>query len=116
MLAIAILAFAFLGLFLLYPLLNVFGASFLDRSANGGRTWTQMTVPGSGGGPILSSLSYVSRKAGWVVLGEPGYPCSVSTISTKTAPTLPCREPKEHPKPSTGIRPCPGTRKAQCAR
>jgi hypothetical protein len=48
------------------------GASFLDRSANGGRTWTQMTVPGSGGGPLLSSLSYVSRKAGWVVLGEPG--------------------------------------------
>ena len=31
-LAIAILAFAFLGLFLLYPLLNVFGASFLDRT------------------------------------------------------------------------------------
>ena len=31
-LAIAVLAFAFLGLFLLYPLLNVFGASFLDRT------------------------------------------------------------------------------------
>ena len=29
---IMLLALAFLGLFLLYPLLNVFGASFLDRS------------------------------------------------------------------------------------
>jgi photosystem II stability/assembly factor-like uncharacterized protein len=48
------------------------GASFLDRSADGGRTWTQMTVPGSAGGPLLSSLSYVSRKTGWAVLGEPG--------------------------------------------
>ena len=31
-LAIAALAFAFLGLFLLYPLINVFSASFLDRA------------------------------------------------------------------------------------
>lgn len=31
-LAIAVAAFAFLGLFLLYPLFNVFGASFLDRA------------------------------------------------------------------------------------
>lgn len=31
-LAITVLAFAFLGLFLLYPLFKVFGASFLDRS------------------------------------------------------------------------------------
>jgi iron(III) transport system permease protein len=31
-LAITVLAFAFFGLFLLYPLLNVFGASFLDRT------------------------------------------------------------------------------------
>jgi iron(III) transport system permease protein len=31
-LTITVLAFAFLGLFLLYPLLNVFGASFLDRT------------------------------------------------------------------------------------
>ena len=31
-LAIAALGFAFLGLFLLYPLFNVFGASLLDAS------------------------------------------------------------------------------------
>ena len=31
-LAIAVVAFVFLGLFLLYPLLNVFSASFLDRT------------------------------------------------------------------------------------
>ncbi len=31
-LTITVLAFAFLGLFLLYPLLNVFSASFIDRS------------------------------------------------------------------------------------
>ena len=30
--AITLLALAFLGLFLLYPLFNVFGASFLDRT------------------------------------------------------------------------------------
>jgi hypothetical protein len=48
------------------------GASFLDRSANGGKTWVAKTVSGSAGGPFLSSLSYVSRTVGWVVLGEPG--------------------------------------------
>ena len=46
------------------------GASFLDRSANGGKTWTELTV--TGGGWPWSSLSYVSRTVGWVVLGGPG--------------------------------------------
>ena len=48
------------------------GASFLDRSANGGKTWTELTVPGSSGGLPWNSLSYVSRTTGWVVLGGPG--------------------------------------------
>jgi hypothetical protein len=47
------------------------GASFLDRSANGGKTWVETTVLGSGGGPSFRSLSYVSPTAGWVVLGGP---------------------------------------------
>jgi YVTN family beta-propeller protein len=46
------------------------GASFLDRSANGGKTWTELTV--TGGGWPWNSLSYVSRTVGWVVLGGPG--------------------------------------------
>lgn len=49
------------------------GPSFLDRSANGGKTWAEIAVPGDGG-VNLSSLSYVSRTAGWVVLGQPGAP------------------------------------------
>ena len=48
------------------------GASFLDRSADGGKTWTEMTIPRSGGGLPWNSLSYVSRTVGWVVLGGPG--------------------------------------------
>ena len=47
------------------------GLSFLDRSADGGRTWAEITIPGTEGGVNLSSLSYVSRTAGWVVAGGP---------------------------------------------
>jgi photosystem II stability/assembly factor-like uncharacterized protein len=38
-------------------------------SADGGKTWTEVTYPlfGSWG-----SLSYVSRTVGWVVAGQPG--------------------------------------------
>ena len=38
---------------------------FMDRSANGGKTWK--TVIDDGGGTSWSSLSYVSRNVGWVV-------------------------------------------------
>jgi YVTN family beta-propeller protein len=48
------------------------GASFLYRSDDGGKTWAGITVPGSGGGLPLNSLSYVSRTVGWVVVGGPG--------------------------------------------
>ena len=48
------------------------GASFLDRSADGGKTWTELQIPGTGGGPGLSSLSYPSPAVGWVVVGNPG--------------------------------------------
>lgn len=44
--------------------------NFLDRSANGGKSWTGVTYP-TGGGP-WSSLSYVSRTVGWIVLLQPG--------------------------------------------
>jgi hypothetical protein len=47
----------------------VSGANFLDRSADGGKTWTQVTYPLHG---VWSSLSYLSRTVGWVVLGQPG--------------------------------------------
>jgi hypothetical protein len=45
--------------------------SRLLRSANGGRTWAVVSIPGSGGADV-SSLSYVSRAIGWVVSGQPG--------------------------------------------
>jgi hypothetical protein len=47
-------------------------ASWLDRSADGGKTWVVEEVKGSGGGAPLNSLSYVSATVGWVVLGQPG--------------------------------------------
>jgi photosystem II stability/assembly factor-like uncharacterized protein len=47
----------------------VSGASFLDRSADGGKTWTEVTYPG---GAPWNSLSYLSRTTGWIVLGRPG--------------------------------------------
>jgi photosystem II stability/assembly factor-like uncharacterized protein len=43
------------------------GPDYLDRSANGGKTWAQITVPGTGGGVFVGSLCYVSRTAGFVV-------------------------------------------------
>jgi hypothetical protein len=47
------------------------GLDYLYRSANGGKTWTQTAVPGTGGGVSLSSLSYVSPTVGWMVIGGP---------------------------------------------
>jgi hypothetical protein len=48
------------------------GPSYLYRSANGGKTWADIAVPGTQGGMDLSSLSYVSQTVGWVVAGGPG--------------------------------------------
>ena len=48
------------------------GATWLDRSADGGKTWVVKEVKGSSGGAPLNSLSYVSTTVGWVVLGQPG--------------------------------------------
>jgi hypothetical protein len=43
----------------------------LARSANDGTSWTEENLPASetGGGFPASSLSYVSRTVGWVVVG-----------------------------------------------
>jgi hypothetical protein len=48
------------------------GARHLYRSANGGKTWAGIAVPGTQGGTDLSSLSSLSHTAGWVVAGGPG--------------------------------------------
>jgi hypothetical protein len=47
------------------------GQSYLAGSASGGRNWTQFNVPHTQGGVNLSSLSYSSAKAGWLVVGGP---------------------------------------------
>ncbi len=47
------------------------GPDYLYRSANGGKTWAEIAVPGTGGGVGLSSLSYVSPTVGWVVVSGP---------------------------------------------
>ncbi len=47
------------------------GPDSLDRSANGGKTWAQITVPGTEGGVFVGSLCYVSRTVGFVVAGGP---------------------------------------------
>lgn len=47
------------------------GPDYLYRSANGGKTWTRVAVPDTGGGVSLSSLSYVSPTDGWMVIGGP---------------------------------------------
>lgn len=47
------------------------GLDYLYRSANGGKTWAQITVPGTEGGSPLGSLSYISRTVGFVVAGGP---------------------------------------------
>ena len=48
------------------------GPSSLYRSANGGKTWAEITIPGTSGGVSLGSLTYVSRTVGFVVVGQPG--------------------------------------------
>ena len=47
------------------------GRDFLDRSADGGKSWSQITAPGTNGGMALNSLAYQSRTQGWVVAGGP---------------------------------------------
>lgn len=44
------------------------GPDYLYRSANGGKTWVSITVPRTMGGITLTSLSYVSRPVGAVVV------------------------------------------------
>ena len=60
-LAIAALAFAFLGLFLLYPLINVFSASFLDRAG------TNFTLANYA--RMLSSSFYLGSLTNSLILG-----------------------------------------------
>jgi hypothetical protein len=47
------------------------GLSYLYRSANGGKTWAEIAIPG---GARLNSLSYVSPTVGWAVVGAPLFP------------------------------------------
>jgi len=47
------------------------GLSYLCRSANGGKTWAEIAVSSLPGEMSLTSLSYVSPTAGWVVIRLP---------------------------------------------
>jgi iron(III) transport system permease protein len=60
-LTITVFAFAFLGLFLLYPLFNVFSASFLDR------TGTTLTLANYG--RVLSSTFYLGSIYNTLLIG-----------------------------------------------
>jgi iron(III) transport system permease protein len=60
-LTITVFAFAFLGLFLLYPLFNVFSASFLDR------TGTTLTLANYG--RVLSSTFYLGSLYNTLLIG-----------------------------------------------
>lgn len=48
------------------------GPSYLSRSADSGKTWVSIAIPGTSGGTPLTSLSYASRSVGTVVVGSPG--------------------------------------------
>ena len=61
------------------------GLSYLYRTANGGKTWAEIAVPGTSGGVGLSSLSYVSQAVGWVVVGYPGFPGPRQLLRTLNA-------------------------------
>jgi photosystem II stability/assembly factor-like uncharacterized protein len=61
------------------------GLSYLYRSANGGKTWAEIAVSGTSGGVSLSSLSYLSPTAGWVVAGQPGFPGPGRLLRTSDA-------------------------------
>lgn len=60
------------------------GPSYLYRSADGGKTWAQIAVPGTGGGVNLGSLSYVSPTVGWVVAGGAPLPGSGNRLLRTT--------------------------------
>lgn len=47
------------------------GPNRLYRSASSGKTWAAVGLPGTGGVPV-TSLSYVSRSVGWLLVGSPG--------------------------------------------
>jgi photosystem II stability/assembly factor-like uncharacterized protein len=61
------------------------GPDFLYRSADGGKTWAPLEVPGTSGGVNMSSLSYVSRTVGWVVVGGPGEGSQSQLLRTSNA-------------------------------
>ena len=61
------------------------GLNYLYRSANGGKTWTEIAVSGTSGGVSLSSLSYVSPTVGWVVVNQPGFPGPDQLLRTSDA-------------------------------
>jgi hypothetical protein len=48
------------------------GQSYLARSANSGKSWSEFTAPHTTGGTNLSSLAFVSPTTGVVVVGGPG--------------------------------------------
>jgi hypothetical protein len=48
------------------------GPDFIYRSANLGKTWTTVRVPGTGGGIMLTSLQFMSGTAGCLVLSGNG--------------------------------------------
>ena len=49
----------------------------LDRTANGGKTWTQDFV--APGGTSWSPVSYLSRNVGWALAVQPGHPLLLRT-------------------------------------
>jgi hypothetical protein len=47
------------------------GPDYVYRSANGGKTWAQIAIRGTEGGPLLGSLTYASPTVGFVVVSWP---------------------------------------------
>jgi photosystem II stability/assembly factor-like uncharacterized protein len=61
------------------------GLSYVYRSADGGKTWAEIAIPGTAGGVSLNSLSFVSRTAGWLVVGVPSSPGPHKLLRTSDA-------------------------------
>lgn len=55
-------------------------ASMLDRSVNGGRTWTQTMYVDNGIG--WRDLAYVTSTTGWIIHGSAGFPAYAALMRT----------------------------------
>jgi hypothetical protein len=61
------------------------GLDYVYRSGNGGKTWAMISIAGTDGGVSMTSLQFVSRTVGWLVIGQAPVPGLHKLLRTSNA-------------------------------